>query len=142
MVYSAAIRKARSADAELDRAQADQGAGVERIDQGAGPVEPIGGGNGCAVEEYVGVRFAVGGRHRPDIDAAGVGRQQEQARPSPSSIVAGISTVSASWAAGTSSLAPSSRQFAPSRRAVVAGSASGRSGRALADPRTGCGFRR
>ena len=60
---------------------------------------------------------------------------------SPSSVLAGINTVSASWPAGTSSLVPSSRQFAPSRRAVVAGW-SGRSGRAPAGPRTGCGFRR
>ena len=31
-----------------------------------------------AVQKYIGVRFAVGGRHRPDLDAGRIGRQQEQ----------------------------------------------------------------
>ena len=36
-------------------------------------------GNGCAVEEYVGVRLAVGRRHGPNLDPVGVRVDQEDA---------------------------------------------------------------
>ena len=64
------------ADAELDRAQPDQSAGVERVDR---TVEPVLCGNDCAIEEYVRVRLVVGGRRRPDLNAVRLAGQQEQA---------------------------------------------------------------
>ncbi len=71
--------------AELDRAQPDKRAGIQRLDDlGAVAGKPVVAGNGCAVEEYVGVRLAVGRHGGSNLDPVGVrvdaGRRRRRRR--------------------------------------------------------------
>ena len=107
-------------DAELDRAQPDKRAGIERLEDLGCRRRAAGPSDDGTVQDDVGVRLAVGRHGGSNLDAVGVGVERKTPT-SPSSSVAGTSIVWASWAAGTSSLVPSRRQPSPSRRAVVAG---------------------
>ena len=66
--------------AELDRAQPDERAGMQRFDHlGAVAGQPVLTGNDCTVEDHIGMRLAVGRHRGPDLDAVGVRVEQEEA---------------------------------------------------------------
>src|SRR3977135_299206 len=66
-------------DAELDCAEPDEGACVQRLDHRhtvAG--KAVRTGNGCTVDEYIGVGLTVGGCRRANVDAARVHVDEKQ----------------------------------------------------------------
>ena len=65
---------------ELDRAQPDERAGVQRVDHLLAVAgKPVFTGNDCTVEDYIGVRLAIGRHRGPNVDTDGVRVEQEEA---------------------------------------------------------------